>query len=96
MSLALTAETLRGLLRYDYDLSTGVFTRRVAVGRHGCHRAGSVAGCFNRKEGYWVIRVCGHLYAAHRLAWLYVNGGLPKEVDHILCQQSASVKEYAV
>jgi hypothetical protein len=36
------------------------------------------------EEGYLVIRFDGMLHKAHRLAWLYVYGELPKQwLDHI-------------
>ena len=45
-------------------------------------KSGDVAGC--NKDGYIVIRVNGHLYRAHRLAWLYVHGDFPSgSIDHI-------------
>ena len=34
-------------------------------------------------HGHIAIRVMGKRYLAHRLAWLYVYGYLPLEVDHI-------------
>ena len=35
-------------------------------------------------HGYVIIRVDGKLYRAHRLAFLYMDGGLPElDVDHI-------------
>ena len=74
-------ERLRSL--FDYDPHTGVFTRRVAVGRHGCHRALRKAGT-KQNYGYIVIAVDHRRYVAHRLAWLYVYGVWPNnDVDHI-------------
>jgi hypothetical protein len=35
------------------------------------------------KRGYLYISICNKRYGAHRLAFLYVNGWLPTEVDHI-------------
>jgi len=60
-----------------YDPLTGIFTWRVS--RPGV-KAGKVAGC--RRDGYWVITLNRRGYGAHRLAWLYVHGTLPDEVDH--------------
>jgi hypothetical protein len=76
----LTAEQLRELLCYDTE--TGVFTRRVASGYRGCHRAGMVLG--TPSHGYLQVSVSGRRYQAHRLAWLYVHGTWPaNEIDHI-------------
>jgi hypothetical protein len=48
----------------------------------GKRNAGEVAG-WPDDEGYWHIRVDGHLYLRHRLAWLYVNGEWPpSDLDH--------------
>lgn len=72
----LTAEELRRQLHYDR--STGNFTWLIARGsvKPGA-RAGSPTG------GYIRISVGSRLYAAHRLAWLYMTGEWPvKQVDH--------------
>lgn len=77
----LTAERLREL--FLYNPGTGIFTRRIAHGRHGCYRAGMVAGSADNK-GYVVIRIDKRIYKAHRLAWLYVHGSWPQhDIDHI-------------
>lgn len=74
----LTAERLRLLLHYDPE--TGVFTWLVA--RRGTARVGAIAGS-RPGNGYWMIRVNGQLYKAHRLAWLYMYGGWPThQIDH--------------
>ena len=74
----LTQKRLKELLSYDPE--TGVFTWR--VGRPKA-KAGSIAGGKNWK-GYWLICVDGKRYRAHRLAWLYVYGSIPKhQIDHI-------------
>lgn len=66
---------------WNYDPETGMFTRARAAGRHGRHRAGTVADC--RSHGYVVIRIDGKLHGAHRLAWLYHYGEWPDVIDHI-------------
>lgn len=77
----LTYDDLHAL--FVYDPTTGVFTRRVARGYRGCHRAGSVAGYVNER-GYVTIMVDRKPYLAHRLAWLYMTGALPvDQVDHV-------------
>jgi hypothetical protein len=76
-----TVERLRSLFNYDQHI--GVFTRRVAVGRHGRHKALHKAGT-KQNFGYIVIAVDHRRYVAHRLAWLYVYGVWPSDdVDHI-------------
>ena len=68
---------------FCYDAATGVFTRRIAAGRHGCHMAGQIAGTL-QNCGYLVITIDRRRYMAHRLAWLYVYGVFPKNsLDHI-------------
>ena len=73
----MTQEELKSLLHYDPD--TGIFVWTVKRGRHP---SGREARCVN-KAGYIVIRINQKLYLAHRLAWLYMHGDLPKEIDHI-------------
>jgi len=76
----LTQERLKELLHYDKD--TGVFTRKIKLA-NGI-QVGDIAGCVDGVNGYIVIIIDGKNYRAHRLAWLYVNGGFPKEqIDHI-------------
>lgn len=78
MRHTLTAEQLRSALIYHPD--TGVFNWvHGAKGRY----AGDVAGNV-RPDGYRRINVFGHLYYAHRLAWLYMTGEWPEhQIDHI-------------
>ncbi|CAB3730963.1 HNH endonuclease [Paraburkholderia rhynchosiae] len=73
----LTQERLKVLL--CYDPLTGIFTYRVERKR-GTHPAGSVAG--KVEDGYRRIKIDGKMYRAHRLAWLYVHGHMPRRVDH--------------
>ena len=66
-----------------YDKDTGVFTRIVATGKGGRHKAGAVLG-HEHGNGYLMVHVCGCRYYAHRLAWMYVYGEWPKQhIDHI-------------
>lgn len=71
-----TAEELRAVLSYEAE--TGQFIRLQATLRSP---AGSIAGT-PHGEGYSVIRVNGRLYLAHRLAWLWMTGEWPTEIDH--------------
>jgi hypothetical protein len=64
-----------------YDPATGVFTWR--VNRRGRFaRKGAQAGSDSRGL-YTRIAFDGADHYAHRLAWLYVHGVLPSEIDHI-------------
>lgn len=83
-------ERLKILLTYNEE--TGEFHRRERprsdfssdrnYGIFAARYAGKKAG-HSMKNGYVQIRLDGRLYFAHRLAFLYVHGFMPKEVDHI-------------
>lgn len=73
----LTAERLRELL--VYDPGTGVFTNRIQRGSRG--PIGAVAGNYD-KDGYIVISISGQKFRAGRLAFLYMTGRWPREIDH--------------
>lgn len=74
-----TQDRLQALM--DYIPETGKFVRKVRRGRIGL--AGSLAGTVNQK-GYVVIEIDGRPYTAHRLAWLFVTGEMPKnQIDHL-------------
>lgn len=73
----LTLELLKDLM--VYEKRTGIFTRLKSAGPM---KAGMVAGTL-RKDGYVNIFIGRKNYAAHRLAWFYVNGQWPDyEIDH--------------
>ena len=73
-----TVERVRELLSYDKD--TGIFMWRAS--RKGVKRAsGLVAGTKNKK-GYIYVTIDRVMYPAHRLAWLYIKGRWPVEIDH--------------
>lgn len=63
----------------EYNSDTGIFTWK--VNKHRV-KAGDIAG-FKNKEGYICIKIDGYQCLAHRLAWLYVYGRMPTEIDHI-------------
>jgi len=65
---------------FDYDPDTGVFTW--ADSRNNHVKIGDVAG-FYHPSGYRSLQISKVKYYAHRLAWLYVYGELPEEIDHI-------------
>lgn len=80
---ALPLKRLQEVLSYDKD--TGVFVN--LVNRNSRAIAGQVAGNVNNK-GYVRITIDGYIYAAHRLAWLFVHGEFPQGegepfIDHI-------------
>lgn len=60
----------------SYDKDSGVFTWIKGP------RRGKQAGCF-RSDGYLMLRIDRILYYGHRLAWLYSNGVIQEEIDHI-------------
>lgn len=74
----LTHEHLKAILHYDKG--TGAITNKV---RRALRSAiGSAAGSINH-DGYIRIKIEGHSYMAHRLAWFYVHGAWPSaRVDH--------------
>ena len=76
--MALTRKRLRELLRYSP--TTGIFTWRVDRVRNKV-LAGMRAGCVNA-EGYMVICIDRKIYTEHRLAWFYVHGEWPGQLDH--------------
>lgn len=78
MPTLITEKRLKEL--FIYDPSTGLFTWRVSRGKA---RAGSVSKCKDSSTGYIRIWADGKLYHAHRLAFLYMTGVIPDEVDHI-------------
>lgn len=63
-------EQLKAVLRYDPE--TGIFTRL---------SNGAIAGSIKTK-GYRYIGIGSRRYRAHRLAFLYMTGSMPKQVDH--------------
>ena len=81
--MKITASELRAL--FAYDPQTGIFTRKFAThGKGGSKPIGSVAG-FDATDGRRYMDIQGKRYYAHRLAWLYMTGDWPVEVDHRNC-----------
>jgi hypothetical protein len=70
-------QQLKTLLHYDP--TTGVFRWRHTT-KNGM-QPWDVAGNIDR-QGYVQIKIGGKVKMAHRLAWLYVHGELPPQVDH--------------
>jgi hypothetical protein len=73
----ITQSRLKQLLHYDPH--TGVFTWKVRPSN--CIRVGDVAG--RNCNGYVRIQINSVRHYAHRLAFLYMLGKVPDEVDHI-------------
>lgn len=73
----LTQKELKENLHYNPD--TGIFTWiKSAKGRNLI----SSAGTLDKSTGYIRINIFGKVYYAHRLAFLYIKGYIPEEVDH--------------
>ncbi len=85
----ITQKTLKEALYYDpltglfiwlnrpVDHFANVGTQKQINTKH----AGKFAGTTDDK-GYIKIQLFGNKYRAHRLAWLYVHGELPEDIDH--------------
>jgi len=74
-----TQSRLKELLEYNPD--SGIFVWNCSNGLK--IKKGDIAGPVYG-SGYRNIRLDGRTYPAHRLAWLYVHGKLPKNIiDHI-------------
>ena len=73
----ITKERLHEL--FIYNPEAGTFTRKT---NHYKAKAGAVAG-YTCPRGYVQISVDGIGYRAHRLAFLYMEGRLPKLIDHV-------------
>jgi len=74
----ITQDRLMDVISYNPD--TGNLTW--AVDRPPHVKAGDTAGSL-RANGYVQTCIDGKLYLNHRLAYLYMTGELPEEVDHI-------------
>lgn len=73
----MTQEILKQLVTYNQ--LTGKFTVKKETSQR---TLGTELGYAN-SAGYVVFKLQGKMYKAHRLAFLYVRGYLPIEVDHI-------------
>ena len=62
----------------SYDPQTGSFYRKKRMGRF---KVGTPVGCQAGK--YLQINALGKRFRGHQLAWLFVHGYIPKEIDHI-------------
>jgi len=72
----------------DYEPETGIFRWRINRRSYmGKARIGAIAGA-PRYDGYVELRLDGELIHAHRLAFVWMTGVLPEEVDHINSDKS--------
>lgn len=79
--------------RLVYNPDTGIFVWRIRdlkyfkndrdMNAWNTRYAGKIAGHLNKHHGYWIIVINNKNYRAHRLAWLYINGYMPNELDHV-------------
>lgn len=74
----LTQERLKELFHYDKDV--GLFTRLIRTSSRT--QVGEIAGGIDG-NGYIKIKVDNIKYMAHRLAYFYMIGEWPIEIDHI-------------
>lgn len=76
----ITQARLKELLKYDPV--TGIFRARVT---RSTRIVGQIVGCKAKRKNieYLRINIDYKYYYAHRLAWLYVNGSMPRLIDHI-------------
>lgn len=77
---ALSLDWLRKRLRYDAE--TGNFYRLASESPNPRVVAGALAGGIH-SSGYWIVGIGHHRFLAHRLAWFFVYGEWPAEIDHI-------------
>jgi len=85
MALELTIEYLHAIL--DYNRNKGIFIWK--TNRSKAVKAGTIAGCIEKRIGYVTIGINGKVYKAHRLAWFYVHGVWPTGlIDHINCKKA--------
>jgi hypothetical protein len=88
--ISISQDYLKSILNYDED--TGLFTWKIRPIDHfktkrsfsiwNVKNSGKIAGWID-EYGYRRISIDGRNYRAHRLAYLYVYGLNPKEIDHI-------------
>lgn len=78
----LTQEELKSLVNYDQE--TGLFTwiKKKPQGRYKQHLG------WITDRGYVEICIAQKRLKAHRWAWFYVHGELPKQIDHINCNKT--------
>jgi len=76
--MSLTQERLKEILHYNPE--TGIFTNLKK--KQGPNNTKQDAGWLDKSTGYIRISIDNKTYRIHRLAFLYMEGYLPKEADH--------------
>lgn len=71
-----TQERLKEL--FCYDEITGIITRKVDTHKG---KKGDICGSLS-SSGYLQTKIDGVFILNHRIAWLYVYGWLPNQIDH--------------
>jgi hypothetical protein len=66
----------------EYEPDTGDFRWKKQPNWRGPYIVGQIAGGVNAQH-YWQIRLGKRNYYGHRLAWLFVHGHMPDNIDHI-------------
>lgn len=82
-TLQFSHENLKKVLSYDPDTGLFVWLIRCSPQKN----VGDIAGCVNL-DGYIQVRVLGKLCYGHRLAWFYMTGEWPQQLDHENCIKS--------
>lgn len=65
---------------FEYNPETGIFIRKKRTAMR--QKVGEVVGV-RCKKGYLRCGIYNKEYYLHRLAWLYVYGVIPENIDHI-------------
>ena len=68
---------------FNYDPETGIFSRKIKQSNRTIIGKPLLAGAKNKGQKRIIIHIQGKVYKAHHLAWVYVYGVWPEEVDHI-------------
>ena len=82
MPKSISQEYLKSILRYDPN--SGIFTWKISISNNQIF-AGDVAGYsanHGNRTNYIMIGIDRESYRAHRLAFLYMTGNIPKLIDH--------------
>lgn len=81
----ITHERLKEVL--SYSPVTGEFIWLCATARK--ITPGDKAGTLSKSTGYFYITIDNVRHAAHRWAWFYMSGEMPKDqIDHINCDRT--------